>query len=198
MRNSSKYKKDFNDEDFARQYASKHKKMVENFGKEYARKLSSRGFQRGRIIDVGCGFGGTNIVLAEKFPKSEIIGIDLSEPLLWMAHQNAKDLGLETRIEFEKADVHKIPYGDNYFDVALNINMVHLVEDPIKMLNEIERILKPDGFLFIADIRRSWVGIFESEFKTALNLNETRELFNQSDLREGTFSSSFLWWRFEA
>ncbi len=197
MRKSSKYKKDFNDEDFARQYARRHKKMADSFGREYAEKLSSRGFTSGRIIDLGCGFGGTNIVLAKEFPDSEVIGIDLSEPLLSVAKQSAKGAGLDERIKFEKADVHNIPYGDNYFDVVLNINMLHLVENPIKMLNEIERILKPDGFLFIADIRYSWVGIIEGEFKLALALDKAKELLRESNLRDGTISSSFLWWRFE-
>jgi len=32
----------FSDEDFAREYAEKHRKMTENFGREYAKKLSSR------------------------------------------------------------------------------------------------------------------------------------------------------------
>jgi ubiquinone/menaquinone biosynthesis C-methylase UbiE len=65
------------------------------------------------------------------------------------------------------------------------------------MLNEMERILVPDGFLFIVDLRRSWLGLIEKEIKSALTLEEARELFSQSKLREGVFSSSIIWWRFE-
>jgi ubiquinone/menaquinone biosynthesis C-methylase UbiE len=75
--------------------------------------------------------------------------------------------------------------------------MVHLVEDPVQMLNEIERVLAPKGFLFIADLRRSWLGLIEKEIKSALTLGEAKELFRQSKLREGVFSSSNIWWRFE-
>jgi cyclopropane fatty-acyl-phospholipid synthase-like methyltransferase len=52
--------------------------MAQKFGQEYSRKLAARGFQKGRILDVGCGFGGTCLVLAEKFPHSQVVGIDLS------------------------------------------------------------------------------------------------------------------------
>jgi len=187
----------FSDEDFAQEYAEKHQKMAENFGREYASKLTSRGFERGKILDVGCGFGGTAIALAQEFPNAQIFGIDLSEPLLRLADQTAKAADLEERVTFEKEDVHRIPYEDDWFEVVLNINMVHLVEDPIRMLDEMERVLAPDGFLFIVDLRRSWLGLIEKEIKSALTLGEAKHLFSQSALREGTFSSGFLWWRFE-
>ena len=75
--------------------------------------------------------------------------------------------------------------------------MVHLVENPIRMLNEIERILAPGGHLFVADLRRSWLGLLESEIKSALTIGEARDLFGESKLRNGTFRWSLLWWRFE-
>lgn len=187
----------FSSEEYAQSYAQQHWKMAEKFGHEYAGKLSAQGFQRGKIIDVGCGFGATNLVLAERFVESEIVGIDLSEPLLELAREAAADANLGGRIRFEIADVHQIPYPEDTFDVVLNINMVHLVEDPVSMLNEIERILVPGGHLLIADLRRSWLGLLEGEIKAGMTIGEARKLFNQSNLRPGNFSWGFLWWRFE-
>lgn len=188
----------FKDEDFAEKYTKKHRRMAERFGQEYSGKLSSRGFRKGRILDTGCGFGGTDIILAQRFPDSEVIGIDLSEPLLQRANLVAQSANLDKKVRFEKCDVQRIPYGDDSFDVVLNVNMVHIVEDPVKMLNEIERVLAPNGFLFIADLRRSWVGLIEKEIKSALTLEEAGDLFSQSKLRKGSFSKSLVWWRFEA
>jgi ubiquinone/menaquinone biosynthesis C-methylase UbiE len=187
----------FDDAAFAQRYAERHRKMVEGFGREYAEKLVARGFRGGRIIDVGCGFGAMNIVLAHRFVDSEIVGIDLSDPLLQFANRSAQAANLGDRVRFEKADVHQIPYDDDSFDVVINTNMVHLVDDAVQMLNEIERILVPDGFLFIADVRRSWIGLLDKTFKSALTLDEARELVDRSNVREGNFTSSFLWWRFE-
>jgi ubiquinone/menaquinone biosynthesis C-methylase UbiE len=139
-----------------------------------------------------------NIVLAHRFIDSEIVGIDLSDPLLQLANCSAQEVGLGDRVRFEKADVHQIPYDDDSFDVAISTNMVHLVDDPVQMLNEIERILVPDGCLFIVDVRRSWIGLLDKTFKSALTLDEAKELVDRSNVREGSFSSSLLWWRFEA
>jgi ubiquinone/menaquinone biosynthesis C-methylase UbiE len=188
----------FSDEDRAARYAQRHQKMAENLGREVARKLHARRFREGRIIDVGCGSGATAIVLAQEFPLSEVVGMDLSEPLLHLATQAAQAVGLADRVGFELGDAEHISYEDNSFDVVLNLNMVHIVEHPIQMLNEIERILVPNASLFTVDLRRSWLGLFEKEMKSALTLEEARTLFGQSRLREGRFSTSLIWWRYEA
>jgi ubiquinone/menaquinone biosynthesis C-methylase UbiE len=188
----------FSDQDYAEAYARQHQGMAEKFGQEYAGKLVARGFHQGRIIDVGCGSGTTNLVLAERYVNSEIVGIDLSDPLLQLARTAAENTTFGQRVRFERADVQEIPYEDDSFNVVINTNMVHLVENPIRMLDEIERILAPGGHLFIADLRRSWLGLFESEIKSAMTMGEARDLFAQSKLRTGTFRWSLLWWRFEA
>lgn len=187
----------FSDKGYAEEYARQHGKMTERFGREYARKLSSQGFQRGRIIDVGCGSGATDLVLAKSFVDSEIVGIDMSEPLLSIAMETAQAANLGERVRFEKADVRQMPYEDKSFDAVINLNMVHLVEEPIRMLNEIERVLVPGGFLFIADLRRSLLGLIEQEIRSGLTIAEARDLFRKSQLRQGIFSWGLIWWRFE-
>ncbi len=187
----------FNDLAFAGRYAKKHLKMARNFGEEYARKLRTRGFQKGRVLDSGCGFGETLIYLAKTFPEAEFAGVDLSEPLLELAMSSAAKANVSGRVEFKKADVHSLPYPENHFTTVLNINMLHLVTDPVKMLNELERVLRDDGHLFIADIRRSWIGFLEPEFKSAFTVAEARAILDKSAIRKGMLNAGFLWWRFE-
>ena len=187
----------FSSEDYAENYAKQHWKMAEKFGQDFGQKLAAQGFKGGKILDVGCGFGATNLALAQRFPDSDIFGIDLSEPLLELANRAAAEANLSGRVRFEKADVQQIPYPENSFDAALNINMVHLVDQPIKMLNEIERILIPGGYLYIADLRRSFLGLVEDEIRSALTIPEAKELFRQSEIRQGVFKWGLLWWNFE-
>lgn len=189
--------RDFNDVAFAREYARRHQAMAERFGRDVAHKLSARGFRKGRIIDVGCGSGATALVLAEAFPESQVVGLDLSEPLLDIASRAAGAAALGERVRFERADACELPYEADFFDVALNINMLHLVDEPVEMLNEIERALVPGGWLFMADLRRSWLGLFEAEIKSAFTLAEARQVLAGSRLRPGQLSSGLLWWRFE-
>ncbi len=187
----------FEDEAFARTYARKHWKMAAGFGEKYGEKLRSAGFVEGRVLDVGCGFGATSLVLAREFPESEQVGIDLSDPLLEMARSKAKEMNTRRPVRFERADVQEIPFEEDSFDVLLNLNMVHLVEDPERMLAEMERVLRPGGFLFLADLKRSFLGVLEREIRSALSAGEARDLLQVSALREGQFTTDLLWWRYE-
>jgi ubiquinone/menaquinone biosynthesis C-methylase UbiE len=93
--------------------------------------------------------------------------------------------------------VQEIPY-DDAFDAVINLQMLHIVQDNVAMLDEMERVLAPDGVLLMADIRRSWDGLLDRVFKSALTVEEARALVLRSNLREGAFSSDLLWWRYEA
>jgi methylase of polypeptide subunit release factors len=96
----------FSDRDYAEAYARQHQGMAEKFGQEYRKKLSARRFVQGRIIDVGCGSGALGLVLAKRFVDSEIIGIDLSEPLIQLARKAAQESNLGDRLRFEARGIH--------------------------------------------------------------------------------------------
>jgi len=81
---------------------------------------------------------------------------------------------------------------------VFSVNMVHLVNNPLSMLGKIQRILKPEGYLFIKDLRKSWLGMFEKEINNAFTLNQAKKLIDDSELRKGYFSNGFIWWNFEA
>jgi protein-S-isoprenylcysteine O-methyltransferase Ste14/predicted O-methyltransferase YrrM len=155
-------------------YAQKHREIAEKFGREMAGKLALRSLEGIRILDAGCGLGATAIVHAQALPGSEVVGIDLSGPLLGLAIQVAQATGLAWRVAFGKADVQEIPYDDDSFDAALNLQMRHIVQDPVAMLDEMERVLAPEGVQFIADIRRSWVGPLGKVFMSALTVEKAQ------------------------
>jgi ubiquinone/menaquinone biosynthesis C-methylase UbiE len=190
--------KDFNDIEFAGEYGKKHARLLRNWGKIYAKKLVKRNFVNGKILDAGCGSGEMMVALAPYFPECEITGIDISNPLLEYASRLKTIHHLNGHVQFINGDVKKMAFTDNHFDVVFNVNMVHFIDDPIPMLNEIERVLKPDGYLFIRDLRCSWLKIFEGEIGNSFYIKEARDVLNRSNLRKGIFSKSLLWWNYEA
>jgi ubiquinone/menaquinone biosynthesis C-methylase UbiE len=189
--------RNFCDRDFAEYYIANHKKMAKRLGLGYAAKLRGFGFSKGRILDAGCGFGGMDLVLADKLPECEITGIDISEPLLQYAVSSVQGTPAGQRIRFERGDATTLRFEDNSFDVVFCIGVLHLVDRPRVLLDEMERVLTPAGILFIADIRRSWIGLFEKECSRAFRFAQARELVKSSSIRSGRFSKDLLWWRFE-
>jgi ubiquinone/menaquinone biosynthesis C-methylase UbiE len=188
----------FDDSAFASKYAEKHQKMAQNLGKKYVQKLQKIGFKTGTLLDMGCGFGGTLLFIAEQFPGATCTGIDLSEPLLNMAVANCGEMGLSDRVGFKKMDVLKLEYENKSFDAVINLNMVHLVSDPLMMLNELARVIKPEGYYFIADLRRSWLGLIEKEIKSAYSIKEASEVLKKSNLSDGKILKDILWWYYES
>ena len=187
----------FSDEAFAHEYARKHWGMAVRFGRYFGKQLARSGFSGGRVVDVGCGFGATLLTLAERFPGGEFVGVDLSDPLLGLATKKAREKGVGNEVSFERADVQDLPFAVGSFDVVINLNMVHLVEDPRRMLAEMERVLTPGGGFFLIDLRRSFLGWFEKEIRSSLSSREAKELLSKSVLRKGRFSVGPLWWRYK-
>ena len=190
----------FDKPDFAATYARKHESMGRKLGKSVVgRDLAKRGFTSGLFLDDGCGPGFLLIEILKLFPAAQGIGIDLAGPLLEIGLKTAAREGLSGRAKFENADVAKLPYDNNSFDAVISTNMLHIVENPIRQLDEIERVLKPDGLCFIADIKRSWfISLFEKVSRSAFTAKEAGQIIAQSKIRKGTLSNGFIWWEYRA
>lgn len=97
-------------------------------------------------IDVSCGTGEGLLILRNK-TKNNLAGIDLSSKMITIAKQKIKD----PKIELKHANVEKISYKDNNFDVVLSTEAFHHYPRPQRSLKEMKRILKKNGELIITD-----------------------------------------------
>jgi SAM-dependent methyltransferase len=102
-----------------------------------------------RILDAGCGTGGTTIEL-RRF--GEVVGVDLA----WAALEPARGRGL-TRLA--RASIESLPFGAATFDVATSFEVVyHLgVASDTAALTEIRRVLKPGGLLLLRVPAHDWL-----------------------------------------
>lgn len=188
----------FTNQEWAEGYYKRNAKNIRRVGKRFFRLLDASGFKTGRILDAGCGFGAVAVEIAKGFSDVEIIGIDLGDPLLELARSLALDAGVADRITFLKGDVLDLDFDADAFDVVVNTFMVHVVADPVTMVNEIERVTRPQGRVMITDLRRIWIGWVVKKIKTAFTLEEGMEVIQKSNLRSGTFSKGPFWWDYMA
>jgi ubiquinone/menaquinone biosynthesis C-methylase UbiE len=109
------------------------------------------GGQPRRILDLGCGTGSTTLMLKEKFPEAEVIGLDLSPYMLVMADYKAKQENID--IEWIHAKAEATGFPDAQFDLVTMSLLFH--ETPIlvseAILKECFRLLIPGGQAIVLD-----------------------------------------------
>jgi ubiquinone/menaquinone biosynthesis C-methylase UbiE len=165
----------------------------QRLGKIFVNLLKEAGFYKGRILDSGARSPEFPIQLALAFPAAEVISLDFPEPLLDKARMSAEQSGVSDRLFFRNGDMQSLPFYANSFDVVVSRNMLHTVDNPVAMLDEIERVLSPTGILLLSDIKRSWLGLIIPVLRTAYTMTEFKELLRRSKLRTGKVSESVFW-----
>jgi ubiquinone/menaquinone biosynthesis C-methylase UbiE len=107
------------------------------------------------ILDVGCGTGAVTIPAKERAGNNgTAVGIDPDPAMISVARRKAKRKGLE--IDFRVAVIESLPFPDKTFDVVTSSLMMHHLPEHLrtKGLAETFRVLKPDGRILIAEMRR--------------------------------------------
>jgi 2-polyprenyl-3-methyl-5-hydroxy-6-metoxy-1,4-benzoquinol methylase len=105
-----------------------------------------------RVADVACGVGWAGISLAKAYPNITVDGFDLDEPSLEIASRNAKEAGVGDRVQFEARDGAAVGQEGQY-DVAIVVEAIHDMSQPVAVLSGIREMLKPGGTLIVADER---------------------------------------------
>ena len=99
-----------------------------------------------KILDIGCGCGATTLEIAKAVTQGEVIGVDISEPMLERATKTASDMML-TNTSFQVKDVQVDEMPNSYFDIAFSRFGVMFFEDPFEAFKNINHSLKDNGQL---------------------------------------------------
>jgi ubiquinone/menaquinone biosynthesis C-methylase UbiE len=114
----------------------------------------------GQAVDLGCGPGHLVIQLTRAAPALRVTGIDLSDEMLVEAEEYAQRAGLGERIVFRKGDAAQVPFPDGSLDLVVSTLSLHHWRDPVAVLDEIGRVLRPGGAFLIFDLRRDLAAPF--------------------------------------
>lgn len=183
----------FEDIEAAKRYNKETEKWIRNVSKSFVSLARKWGITYGSVLDAGTGTGLLAIELAKRIPGVEVVGLDLSDVVFKLARDNARKGEVPLRVSFERGDAEEMPFADNTFDLVISSNTLHLIENPIKMFNEIQRILKPEGRFLISDFRRSWLGIFSEHIRASYSSKEMRDILSRSNLQNWRVKDYLLW-----
>ncbi|MFT4216566.1 MAG: methyltransferase domain-containing protein [Micropruina sp.] len=101
-----------------------------------------------RLLDVGSGPGTITCDLAGLV--ADVVAIEPSEAALDLTREEATRRGVTT-IDFQVADVHRLPFADDSFDVAHAHQVLQHLPDPVQALREMARVVRPGGYVAVRD-----------------------------------------------
>lgn len=98
------------------------------------------------ILDIGCGTGTLLSLIMSKNSNINVSGIDLSSEMIKLAAVKLGEVA-----DLRDGDSEELPWDDNSFEIVVSTHSFHHYPNPSKVIDEMYRVLKPDGYLIITD-----------------------------------------------
>jgi phosphatidylethanolamine/phosphatidyl-N-methylethanolamine N-methyltransferase len=130
----------------------------------------------GHVLDIGVGNGSTL-----KFYKShKITGIDTSKSMLAKAQKHTGP-----HMELVHMNGEALNFPNEAFDYVILSHVIAVVENPEKLLEEVHRVLKPNGKIFILNhfTPASWLKYVDQSLEAVFKMVHVKSVFNVSSLK---------------
>ncbi|MBC7692841.1 MAG: methyltransferase domain-containing protein [Methylotenera sp.] len=111
--------------------------------------------QQHQVLEVGCGVGAQTEILLERFPQLFIHGLDASEAQVKRARNHLASHLSSNRLKLDVADALHLPFEEDAFDGAFVCWFLEHVQEPIEILREIRRVMKPSGTIYCNEVLNS-------------------------------------------
>ena len=103
------------------------------------------------VLDAGCGWGGPALDVAEAYPKCVLTGVTISGRQHEVMSEEIQRRGMADRVSAVRADYHNLPFEDDLFDRVYFLESSGHSEDPVSLFQEMRRVLKSGGFLYLKE-----------------------------------------------
>jgi ubiquinone/menaquinone biosynthesis C-methylase UbiE len=167
------------------------------------------GITHGSALEIGPGPGYLGLEWLKKTESTMLMAVEISPEMTKIAETNAREYGLEGRVKYVKGDAHQIPFDDNTFDGVFTNGSLHEWSQPVRVFDEVQRVLKPGAQYFISDMRRDMNPFvrrfmklvvkpkeirpgFESSINASYTTDEIRSILDQSKLKESVVVKTFM------
>lgn len=123
-----------------------------NWRKKAIRELQTS--QPQHILDVATGTADVAIALAKTLQPKQVIGLDIAAEMLDIGRKKVKQQDLGEVVELIDGDAENLPFENNTFDAVTVAFGVRNFENLLAGMNEIQRVLKPNGKLVVLEFSK--------------------------------------------
>ena len=114
--------------------------------------LAAVGESLGDVLDLGTGTAQIPIELCRRGLDCRIMAVDAALAMLDVARMNVEIAGATMQIQLDRVDAKDLIYEDGSFDTVISNSIVHHIPEPMRVMQEALRVLKPGGWLFFRDL----------------------------------------------
>jgi ubiquinone/menaquinone biosynthesis C-methylase UbiE len=109
------------------------------------------------LLEVGCGVGAQSEILLRRFPDLHLTGIDFSEEQIGQASTFLSAIPYATsRYDLQQADATDMPFDSHQkFDGAFLCWVLEHIQNPLRVLSEVRRVLKPGSIVILTEVLNS-------------------------------------------
>src|SRR4029077_7936490 len=115
--------------------------------------LGGREIRGAEVLDIGCGIGGVDLFLVERFGAARVLGIDVEAENLALAARRAVGKGLSAQVSYRlvEAAPGPLPFPPESFDVVFSKDAIIHIADKEALFADIHRLLRPGGRFIASD-----------------------------------------------
>ena len=148
----------------------------------------------GEIIELGTGKGYFTLALALK--GYHFTTVDISQEEQEFARQNIKYYKLDSQVNFVVADAAQTNFPDASFDIAFAINLLHHLKNPLKVIDELFRIVTKQGKIVLGDFSEEGFKIV-NQVHMSEGHHHSKGQYNLSDIEKYLKNKNHVMKRFE-
>ncbi len=150
-----------------------------------------------RVLDAGCGAGADLQALRHRYPRAELVGVDLAQPLL-RAAAGRRSMWERARAVFGRpvsqlscADIARLPFSCASFQMVWSNLALSWTDDPAQAFGEFERVLEPGGLLMFSTYGPDTLKELRAASSLAGSHAHVQTFIDMHDLGDSLMASGF-------
>ncbi|MFZ5845214.1 MAG: class I SAM-dependent methyltransferase [Patescibacteria group bacterium] len=160
-----------------------------------------RNFDPKMILDAGSGIGAYVFYLAQRFPKAQVVGLEIDKQKVIFATKLKKEQNINN-VQFVHGDVRQRRSVNDKYDLIVSIDVLEHIDNYEKVIKNFSKLLKPRGVLYIHAPHKKQKRFFAQfrswrhgdHLRVGFDLPRLKEILAQTGLKVSYLGYTFGFW----